>query len=407
MEKVGGEELENTSYTMTEKERMAVVEKIVDIERMLFAINFPANGSIYFKDSLGAIPSEDDISLAAKDDRTDRFRIGPSVEYLWWYQRRNELDVNRGPWRTSEDLLQTVGQREYTWLQKFGKRRFPREPLYREFYGRQEVDPQVQMDSLQNYLKVARHIIPEDQGLCQPTIRHPDLSPNNIFASKSGDITGVIDWQHTTILPAFIQAKIPKHFQNYGDDDSENFRRPALPDNFDSLDESEKQTAMELYRRRQLHYFYLGFTSSNNKPHFHAMGRYELTVRNRLYDTAGRPWEGDNTSLKAELIHASRHWPGIATAGMKGAAFPVQFSEAEVAAYLGVDAKQKDADAQIQRIRDFIGVNIDGWVSTEGCEDARERERHIKRQMLDAADTEDERREIEEEWPFQDHEEVD
>ncbi|KAH4122821.1 hypothetical protein HBI81_104630 [Parastagonospora nodorum] len=339
MEKVQGKELEHTWYTMTAKERMAVVEKIVDIERMLFAIRFPASGSIYFKESVGKRTTAIDLSLAVNRGKTDRFCIGPSTEFLWWYQRRDELAVNRGPWETPKELLEAVGHRELAWLQKFGKQRFPREPLYREFYGRQEVDPQVQIDSLKDYLKVAPHIVPEDPELCQPTIRHPDLSPNNIFVSESGDITGVIDWQHSTILPMFLQAKIPKHFQNYGDDDSENFRRPELPANFDSLEESEKANELELYRRRQLHYFYLGFTSTNNKPHFHAMGKHNLIVRNRLYDTAGRPWEGDNTSLKAELVQTSNYWPDVATSAMKEANFPVKYPDADVTYCLEIDAK--------------------------------------------------------------------
>jgi hypothetical protein len=304
------------------------------------------------------------------------------------------------------ELLEAVSHRELAWLQKFGKQRFPREPLYREFYGRQEVDPQVQVDSLTDYLKVAPHIIPENPELCQPTIRHPDLSPNNIFVSESGDITGVIDWQHSTILPLFLQAKIPKHFQNYRDDDSENFRRPELPTNFDFLEESKKANELELYRRRQLHYFYLGFTSTNNKPHFHAMGKHDLIVRNRLYDTAGRPWEGDNTSLKAELVQTSTYWPDIATSAMKEANFPVEYPDADVTDCLNIDAKQKIADAQLQQLRDFIGVNIDGWVTTESYEEAREKERYIKQQMLKAAETEDERKELDEHWPFQDHEEL-
>jgi hypothetical protein len=303
--------------------------------------------------------------------------------------------------------LKSVGQRELAWLQKFGKPRFPREPLYREFYGRQEVDPQVQIGSLLGYLEVAPHIIPERDELNHPTIRHPDLSPNNIFISASGDITGLIDWQHSTILPIFLQAKIPKHFQNYGDDDSESFRPPKLPENFDSLTDNEKEKETELYRRRQLHYFYLGFTSHNNKPHFHAMGKHDLVVRNRLYDTAGRPWEGDNTSLKAELIRASTYWPEIATSGMKQAEFPAKYSEAEATECLNIDAKQKDVDAQMQRLRDFIGVNIDGWVPAEMYGEAREKERYIKQQMLEVAETAEEKRELNEHWPFQDHEELD
>jgi hypothetical protein len=305
---------------------------------------------------------------------------------------------------SSEELLRAVGEREIMWLRRFGEMRHPREPLYREFYGRQKVDPKVQMNHLLDYLKVAPHLIPKAEQLNVPTIRHPDLSPSNIFISDSGDITGIIDWQHTTVLPIFLQAKIPKHFQNYGDDDSENFRRPKLPENFATMTDSDKETEMELYRRRQVHYFYVGYTSRLNKAHFHAMGKYNLVLRNQLYDAAGRPWEGDNTSLKAELIKIMAHWPEIASPEDSPL---VNYSPAEVEECLDRDAKQKDADDQMQQVRGYIGINIEGWVPNEEFESAREKAKILKSEMAEAAETEEERREFDEHWPFQDHEEID
>lgn len=303
--------------------------------------------------------------------------------------------------------MEAVGQREKSWLHRFGERRFPREPLYRELYGGQKVDPQVQIDNLSNYLKVTPHIVPEREELNRPTIRHPDLSPNNLLISASGEITGLIDWQHSTILPDFLQAKIPKYFQNYGDEYSENFVSPKLPENFDTLSEKEKEWQKEIYRRRQLHYFYLGFTNHNNLPHFRAMGTYDLVVRNRLYDTAARPWEGDHISLKAELVRASTYWPKIATSAMRTSEYPIKYSEAEVKECLEIDSEQKTADAQMQRVRDFIGINIDGWVSNECYDEAREKERLVKEQMVEDAETEEEKKELIELWPFQDHDELD
>jgi hypothetical protein len=61
----------------------------------------------------------------------------------------------------------------------------------------------------------------------------------------------------------------------------------------------------------------------------------------------------------------------------------------------------------MQRLRDFIGFNIDGWVPTELYEEAREKEQLIKHQILEAAETEDGKRELDENWPIQDHEELD
>jgi len=150
-------------------------------------------------------------------------------------------------------VLKAVGEREILWLQRFGEKRYLRERFYMEFYDDQKVDPRVQIHHLLDYLKAASHLVPKVEQLNVPTIRHPDLSPSNIFISDSGDITGIIDWQHATILPIFLQAKIPKHFQNYGDDDSENFRRPELPEDFVNMTSSDKTVEMERYQRRQVH----------------------------------------------------------------------------------------------------------------------------------------------------------
>lgn len=299
--------------------------------------------------------------------------------------------------------MKAVGEREYQWLQTFGEKRFPREAFYREFYGRQKVDPQVQLHHLHDYLKVAPYLVPVEEQLNAPTLRHPDLSPSNIFVSESGNITGIIDWQYTTTLPLFLQAKIPAHFQNYGDDDSENFRPPKLADNFATMTSSDKDKERELYRRRQVHFFYLDFTSKLNKVHHDSIGKHNV-LRNQLYDTAGRPWEGDNTSLQAQLIKTIAHWSEISSSADKP---PIKYSQAEVEECLDRAAKQQNIDEQMQGLRDCIGVNIDGLVVKEEFESAQERAKLIKAELLKGATTEEERREFDDHWPFQDHEEFD
>jgi hypothetical protein len=97
MERVQGKELADTWHTMTFKERMAAVEKVVDIERMLFGIQFPASGSLFFKDSLDAQVKSVDMPKNTSLEEISKFCIGPSTEYLWWYQKRNELATNHRP----------------------------------------------------------------------------------------------------------------------------------------------------------------------------------------------------------------------------------------------------------------------------------------------------------------------
>jgi hypothetical protein len=303
--------------------------------------------------------------------------------------------------------MKSVGERELAWLGKFATPQRPREPLYRAFYDNQIVSPDVQMQVLRDYLNLVPGLVPEQAELSNPTIRHPDLSPSNILVSNSGEISGLIDWQHTSVLPLFLQAKIPKHFQNWGDEDSENFRAPRLPENFDDLEESEKIIARETYRKRQVHYFYVGYTERHNKIHFEAISKPHLVMVNKLYNTAARPWEGDNTSLKAEIIKVSRshHLDAILSRTRKG--FPISYNEEEITQCLAIDEKQQEADAQMQTLRDCFTTNMDGWVSPELYEQAKARAHDVRQQMMDAADTAEERKDIEENWPFQDHIEVD
>lgn len=81
MERVAGTELEKSWYTMSLKERMVVMEKIVGIERILFTIEFPACGSLFFDKSL--IKNIDRTEIIASPDlkNAPKFCIGPSTAY--------------------------------------------------------------------------------------------------------------------------------------------------------------------------------------------------------------------------------------------------------------------------------------------------------------------------------------
>ena len=134
------------------------------------------------------------------------------------------------------------------------------------------------------------------------------------------------------------------------------------------------------------------------------MGKHNLVLRNQLYYTAGRQWEGDTTSLQAQLIKTLAHWSEIRSPEDSP---PVHYSRAEVEECLARDAKQKDANEKMQEVRDFIGINIEGWVQNEEFVDSREKARLIRNEMAEGTETEEERREFDKYWPFQDHEEID
>ena len=69
---------------------------------------------------------------------------------------------------------------------------------------------------LDMYKQAIPHVLPRDAALLAPTLKHPDLTLSNVFVSESGPahLTGVIDWQHASILP-FITYPITPDLIEY------------------------------------------------------------------------------------------------------------------------------------------------------------------------------------------------
>ena len=76
----------------------------------------------------------------------------------------------------------------------------------------------------------------------------------------------MIDWQHSTVLPLFLHTGIPAPLQNYGDPDSEDPVRSQLPAELEDFDDEDREKELELYRRRHLHFYYVGATAKKVRP---------------------------------------------------------------------------------------------------------------------------------------------
>ena len=305
----------------------------------------------------------------------------------------------------ADQTLVAGAVKELAWLKTYARPRLPYIIPHRELYDYQKVSPAEHVASVEKYLQIAPHLVPSNEDyLLRPTLRHPDFQPHNIFVADDFTITGVIDWQHCSILPLILQAGVPEYFQNFGDNESLRLKKPSLPESFNNMSDADRAQALEQYRRRQLHYYYFVATYKYNKPHFNALCLDSTMPKQKLQQYASTPWEGDNITLKAELIRAVKNWPAL-TAGKDGSvpACPIQFSDEEAEQCLRIEAEQNHIDLQMEKIRDRIGISTDGWTSIERYEDALEENEHVKAEALDGED-EATRNEILENWPFDDHE---
>ncbi|KAJ6155568.1 hypothetical protein N7470_006134 [Penicillium chermesinum] len=358
MEYVQGKNLADVWYTLSERERRELVANIVQLESRLFSLRFPASGSLYYCNYL---PDKYSRVTVPSPGSSHRFCVGPDTSLRSWYGKRLNLSVERGPYRDLLAVLTAGAKKEIAYLEQFGRPLQPFQRLRREVYNYQPQSHQEHAAALEKYLQIAPYLIPQDcRALHRPAIRHPDLQPNNIFITDDLKVKGLIDWQHSTVLPLFLQCGIPESLQNYGDEISESLQLPTLPTDFDELEEIEQFQQAELLRRRQIHYFYVKLTAERNPEHYEALTLQFSTLRQRLFHHASDPWEGDNTTLTADLITLSKKWAGFAQDARKPC--PISFSDDEAMEYLRLERAQSEADEQFQACREAIGVGHEGWV---------------------------------------------
>lgn len=94
MEFMRGTNVGDVWFTMTEKQRLKLVAEIADLEARMFAIDFPASGSLFHAEDLA--PELERLQLPSSGGGSP-FCIGPDTTMSQWYGKRSSLSVKRGP----------------------------------------------------------------------------------------------------------------------------------------------------------------------------------------------------------------------------------------------------------------------------------------------------------------------
>ncbi|WPG99073.1 kinase-like protein [Acrodontium crateriforme] len=382
---IRGTNLGDVWNDMTEDHLQNFVTSLVKLESRLLDITFPTSGSLYFAEDLPAGVKNVPIRTNGPE-RVPTFCIGPETSFHLWFGRRSGLQVDRGPFIEPETVPASGAKKEMAYLQAFGRQLYPFQRIRREVFACPKQSPSPHLETLDKYLQVAPSLMSKNNpNLLLPSIRHLDLNPGNIFVSKDFEITSLIDWQHCSILPLFLQCGIPKYLENYKDPVCQSLDLPQLPSKFEELNAEEQAKEIELLRKRQFHYFYVTAKASHNKAHLDALTYEFSAARRKVYEQSGNSWEGDNITLKFSLIHLVQNWEQVVG---KAETCPISFTPEEIQECLRLEAELREADAEMQGSKEILGIGPEGWVPCEHYERVKNATMEMKADMIANAESE-------------------
>ncbi|KAL4777999.1 serine/threonine protein kinase [Aspergillus varians] len=407
MEHASGVGSDTCWFSNTKHQKHALVTGIVDIETRLFNIPFGTIGSLYFKSDLSASQQGPLYAAGAPDEAgdSDTYCIGPIADYMFWYGRRAELDLDRGPWSEPKDYLLATAEKEIQWTEKYGK------PLECDF-PHNTIFPGIQfprkyLELLRKYLALAPHLLPREPGhnLTRPTLRHPDLTPSNVFiCPDTFKVKSIIDWQHTVVTPLLLAAGYPKLFENPDLEPPTGLVPPKLPPDYDTLDTKAKSQVDELIRRQSLFYLYRVFNGGLNKLHLQALRDPLVLQRQHLIAFAGRQWSGNLMTLRGSLMRMRNLWPHLPGKDSQ-LKCPIEFSEEEVRDHTENEPMWYNLNQLVSHWRDELGgLSEEGWIATKKYDAAVRRNESLKTEFSNGGSP-DELAKLGRGWPFQDRQE--
>ncbi|KAI9835514.1 MAG: hypothetical protein M1819_001965 [Sarea resinae] len=353
LEMVPGKQLSEAWGEMNELDQFELIQSLSRLESQLTSIKFPAYGNLYFRQG----KPEKAIDLDSYVDPEALYCIGPvyndswpggSGEHLSW------VDLSAGPWTGLSELGIGLCQRG-TWHTDQTRSDVAVGP----HFGSSEDHRQI--------LEAARKVIRALESCslldryCKPTLWHTDLHMGNIFVSEEDPrvIVGLIDWQFTSILPLFVQARWPI-FLNPPEGYQTGPFVPDVPRNFHAMYPDEQELFVSMRDQARKTKCYEAALARNHRQAFLAMTQPEPCLRDLF--TRGETTHKDGiVPLRACLVGVADKWQSM---GLPGTC-PFEIS---------LEDRQRHED-EVGRYRDWhklractqelLGSDDEGWVSPQ------------------------------------------
>lgn len=225
------------------------------------------------------------------------------------------------------------------------------------------------------------------QAAAAPTLLHPDLSSRNIYVSNDDPttITGIIDWQSSSIEPAFIYADdVPDFAVRVDYNSSENHISPE-----ENLAREDATAKAERCNRL------FDLTVKFRIPKLSAARTLDGDLR-RIFDYCSRTWIDGAAALRQILIEISSRWKELRLAD--SCLYPIPSPDALLVHQKDFQGFQTAQEFR-QEVMRRLDIPSDGWVPADSWNEKREPHKHLFNEVLrtDQTMTEQELREV---WLF-------
>jgi len=183
------------------------------------------------------------------------------------------------------------------------------------------------LKALHCYLKLIKHLLPNDPTISTAHLWHGDLHVANIFVdpNEPTKVLGSIDWQSTEIAPLYFLGRQPQII-DYDGPPVIGLERPKQPDNIKRLTGSAIKAATMLYLQQSLCSLYNTLTHHRN-PRLYAAFDFQQTTGYLLLLLARNILVDGEASYLRQVADLEAIWNTLP--GYDGTPYPFSFTKQE------------------------------------------------------------------------------
>ncbi|GFN11624.1 phosphotransferase family protein [Aspergillus tubingensis] len=342
MERACGRQLVDVWGEMNQLQQFRLVQCLVQLQSQLAALKFPAYGNMYF---LSSDAQHSDPIVPMNDD----YCVGPAYNASCSPQLSERAHAGQGLTDLGIGLVERgLAHLEHSSLD-------PRTP----HFGTKSEHFDI--------LTMAKDIIPHLGGFtplqqfAKPTLWHSDLHMGNIYVSEQDPtaIVNVIDWQFTSIMPAFMQVQWPS-FLAPPDGYEIGAVKPELPPNFEDMDADAKAFAISEREQALLSKCYEASLVKNHMESYLAMTQVDSAIR-YLFMFAENTTKDGIIPLRNCLTQLAANWNEMGIAEQ----CPFNITSEALSKHQMELSRYKDWQKLKGYTQELLQTDDEGWISAQ------------------------------------------